>query len=126
MKEPIRSIIYTIACLLLLIGIAGMMFAQISWMAWLVFLGGLGYSIAHLSLVASRKNASTREKRLHRLSSLAGMLWMAVAVTALNHVDIWALVAFAAVVFMAYSDISLVLIMGKKEREQSGDKPEEK
>lgn len=121
MKESIQSTIYVVSCILLLAGAVGLMVLQAPWTAWLMLVGGLGYSIAHMARAAKRSEASLREKRLWRLASIAGFLWLVAAVAALNHLDLWTPLTLAAVIFMAYSDISLVFLR----REKKEDSPKE-
>lgn len=117
MKESIQSAIYIVSCLLLLAGAVGLMVVQVPWTAWLMLVGGLGYSIAHMARASKRRDASLREKRLSRLASIAGFLWLVAAVASLNHLELWAPLTLATVIFMAYSDISLVSLRRKKKEE---------
>ncbi len=118
MKEKTRTIVYTVSASLLLIAVIGLMIAHLSWMAWVMLIGGLGYSSAHLSLVSSTPSASTRVKRLTRLAIIAGFFWVAAAVCRLNNVDVWAILIIVAVVFMAYSNISLTIMHNNTKQEQ--------
>lgn len=115
MKEKVRSLLYVVSTLLLLLGTLGLMFFQWYWAAWIIIVGSLGYSSSHVLLLRDLETASLRKKRLLRLGSMAGFLWLVAGIMVLNHIDIWALLIIAAVIFMAYSDIARVLLDQKED-----------
>ncbi len=120
MNDKLKNIIYSVSAILLIIAVIGLFIAHLRWFVWLLLAGGIGYTVAHLSLIKKTRSLSLRRKRLLNLAILAGLFWIMAALFYLFRIDYWAALIVAAVLFMAYSNITQAFLHDKEGKDKEG------
>lgn len=118
MNDKLNNWIYMASALLLLLATAGLFIANIEWMAWPLLIGGLGYTVSHMYLYHIKKSSSTRFKRLIRMAVWSGICWVAAAIVKIMELpNVWQILIIIAVLFMAYSNITMVVLHEKESKQ---------